>query len=370
MASALIPTQAVTSPPPVNFGDYHSAYLTLEIDRYPPSLRQTVGNVRRLLESQFICTSQLLGQGTVGIVYRGHYEKKGAWSVACAVKVFNDVNHARDEAQMIWKSAGAPHSIGFHGFRSVTWNGVEKRALILDLAQGSQLHTLSFAANLLVSKRQEVISIFRQLLEFLAGIQATDTHRTNPLIYGDLSGDNLFWDSKTLTVIDFSIVAEKGALWNPVVQKSTLRAPEVFLNQLSELNKGDEAVRYSESVDIWSVGVIVHGLVIGTPLIYTYDPRLPHGYLEIATLVRGFGMPPASYLDRCVATSKYFDKTNGTYALKPALAAMGMIASFDQQHALSVGSSPGVFDLLKSIFIWDPEKRPTPAQALKHNLFR
>ena len=216
-----------------------------------------------------------------------------------------------------------------------------------------------------------MIEFAKQFFEFLVQFQKPALNREKGLVHCDISKQNVFWNDRKLVVIDLGLAREKGALMDPIVQKINIRAPEIFLNQLSENNHGDkEAPRYSESIDIWSVGVLIHLFITEKAFVFDGPNQLPYGHNELSILVQRIGMPQTSYLEKMVAKDKFFEKTEeNTYVLKSEIRKIPIRTSLEKTHQECPQSSPQILDLIKKILVWDPAQRITPQEALKHQLF-
>jgi serine/threonine protein kinase len=285
---------------PVDFTSPLCAYLELDIDAYPECVRSTVIRMRNLRESTLcVRTDSKLGQGSSATVYLGHYEDKRRGKIFCAVKVFKTSGCCLNEIEMLWKTAGVANVVAFHGPTSFKPTPPGKtNAVVMDYIEDPVLHLSVISPFRPDSFQADATELCKQLLEFLAEIKKPAPNRPKGLIHGDLCDKNLFWRNRKLTIIDLNLMVEKGSQRDRVVQKKRNRAPEIFLNQTSESNfDTKEDIRYTEAVDMWSVGVIVHEFVTKMCFIMRSETPSPHGHIEISTLVYRIGKPDDSYLN-------------------------------------------------------------------------
>jgi len=360
--------------PNIDFTDLSCAYKNDELSLYPDCVRPTVERMRMLSQSRLaILSDQELGSGSYGVVYKGYYENKLGTKFICAIKIFTDPKSYEadcyNEGVALWKSAGVPHVVGFHGFASYQSPDIKKaNCLVLDFLEGNSL------SNVFASKkffRTEIVELAKQYFKFLIEYQKPAPNRSGVGVHGDLAPENSFWHGRKLTVIDFGLSRERGFFRDPVVQKAHYRAPEIWLNQKSEASvESNEAVRFTESIDMWSIGVIIYQFVTGRGFLFDQDYFSPYGHHEISILTQRIGMPPATYLERVVATDKFFQKTKeNTFVLKPEIASLPVRKSMDETFQVCPHLFPEIKDLLKKILVWDPAERITPEEALKHPLF-
>jgi len=118
------------------------------------------------------------------------------------------------------------------------------------------------------------------------------------------------------------------------------RAPEGILNQQN----------YSKSVDLWALGCVLAEMVTREP----FFPCLNNKAL-LSMIVSIFGSPSVEELNK-FSESKYKQYiSQGNYKPQPL------------ERYLPT-ASPQVIDLLKRLFVFDPDKRITAPQALAHPL--
>lgn len=365
--SAMAPVKST-----IDFTNYMSAFSDLKISEFPNCLKSTVERIRRLAQSTLhVNGDQVLGEGSYGRVYQGHYEDSQKKRFDCAIKVFDDSALCLDEAEMLWKCAGVVHAISFHGFAAINPKQEgDCNALVLDYIPHPTFDQ-QFIGNIIADAQEQIIELGRQLLTFLSAIQKAAPNRSEGVIFGDLAPSNIFWVDRMLTVIDFGMAIEMKRLVSPILQKPIFRAPEIFLNQRTEDNiQTDEAPRFDSRIDIWPIACIIHNEITGKFFVFQSDEELPHGYYEISALVGRLGLPPSAYLKNLVSTDKFFvQNPDGTYQMKEELSKLGKRKSLEQTHAESPISSPLILDFLKKVFVWNPDDRISVEDALKHPLF-
>lgn len=356
----------------VDFTNYLCAYQNLDITVYPESVRMTVIRMREFTQSKVFFDGHIkLGSGTEGVVYKGHYVNIRGVKTVCAFKVFKNDDSILDEVEMLWKSAGVRSMVGLHGiFSYKPMTPGKGNALALDYVEGPTIRLSKAILEWSSPFEADTIELARQLFEFLVEIKTPTSTRKTGLMHLDLSGNNVFWNRRKLVIIDAGLMAEIGFLKDAVVQLETCRAPEIFLNQKSIDNMGNEQIRYTESVDVWSVGVLVHEYV--TAKAFNFIQNTPiHGRTVVPQLIGRIGMPPASYLNTVVAADKFFNKKeDGTFVLKRELLNASKCRSLEETHRNCPNSSPLMLDLLKRILVWNPAERITAEQALTHPIFK
>jgi serine/threonine protein kinase len=351
-----------------DFSTVISVFLPLELSVYPAVLQSGVKRIRDFAESKLTVHSKPIGEGGFGLIHMGKYTRKDNVTIPCAIKLFKvddpyASKHAMQEAEMHWQSIGAPHAVALHGCFS---RGQEK-GIAIDYIEGPNLLNAKLVSS---CRTSDALLIASQLLHYLVEIQTPTQHRPSPLVNGDLCTDNMFWVGKKLVIIDPGIMAPKDKMTSQVVQKAYERAPELFLNQVSQIINEIEQVRYSESIDMWSVGIIIHELITGTKWSNWPQPSHTWGEEEISLIIHRIGMPDPKYVATLCNGGIYFEYVEGTFQTKAILSNLLPEVSLSEIHSTCPYSSPKIYDLISKILVWDPSKRLTPTQALDHPVFK
>lgn len=190
--------------------------------------------------------------------------------------------------------------------------------------------------------------IIRQVLS------AVDHLHTHWIVHRDLKTSNLLLSNRGIVqVADFGLARRLGPnaeQLTPVVVTLWYRAPELLLGSKS----------YTSSIDMWSVGCILVELLLGRPL-------LP-GKTEIDQLdwiFRIFGVPDEITWPGCTKLPGMSSVPLSKYASVPP-ARYNLHAIFQKR---GVELSDSGYDLLLKCFAFDPKKRITAREALKHFFF-
>eukprot|EP01016_Furgasonia_blochmanni_P052638 TRINITY_DN8418_c0_g1_i2.p1 TRINITY_DN8418_c0_g1~~TRINITY_DN8418_c0_g1_i2.p1 ORF type:complete len:417 (+),score=113.51 TRINITY_DN8418_c0_g1_i2:378-1628(+) len=194
----------------------------------------------------------------------------------------------------------------------------------------------------------EIKCLVKQLLEGL------DYLHQRFIMHRDLKTSNLLYNNKgVLKICDFGLARKFGQTSKPYtlpVVTLWYRSPELLLG----------SDRYTSAIDIWSVGCIFGELVLKEPLF-----RGQNETDQVDTIFRNLGTPTDQQwpgwrelrFARSVQWKKYVGNKLGE--------------KFPRQNAQGdvVLSETGL-NLLKEMLAYDPAKRITAADALKHAWFK
>lgn len=149
-------------------------------------------------------------------------------------------------------------------------------------------------------------------------------------------------DSGELKICDFGSAKKLKPTEESVsyIASRFYRAPELLLN----------CTHYGQAIDIWAAGcVIAEMLTAGSPL---FQGKSTTGQLR--EVIKVLGQPTKSDLES-------FDHSSDDY--------IGMEQTTTLEKALPMHTPPDLMDLLKSIFRFNPSKRPTAEMCMKHRCF-
>ncbi|PRP80674.1 cyclin-dependent kinase 11B-like [Planoprotostelium fungivorum] len=200
----------------------------------------------------------------------------------------------------------------------------------------------------------EVKCLMIQLLSAMAHLHE------NWIIHRDLKTSNLLYNNRgILKVADFGLAREYGSPlkgYTPTVVTLWYRAPELLLGEVEPVptffNSREGTKLYTPAIDMWSVGCIFAELIT--------KEALMQGRSEIDQLDR-----------MCRLLGPPNEQT------WPGMKDLPLAKSFNFSRKLEgdlrqkMGSqiTENGYRLLSSLLAWDPEQRPTAAEALAHPYF-
>ncbi|OAF65232.1 hypothetical protein A3Q56_07051, partial [Intoshia linei] len=156
-----------------------------------------------------------------------------------------------------------------------------------------------------------------------------------------------------IRIIDFGSATFNDEHHSTIVSTRHYRAPEVILE-----------LGWEEPCDVWSVGCIMFELYTGHTLFQTHD-NLEH----LAIMERVLGTIPR-WMSRKSVKAKYFRK--GRLDWDPTTKD-GRYVRSTTKHILKYCSSDTrhyeLFDLIEAMLEYDPKRRITMSESLKHNFF-
>jgi len=179
-------------------------------------------------------------------------------------------------------------------------------------------------------------------------------------------------DMCCVQVIDFGSSCYEPERMYTYIQSRFYRAPEVILG-----------ARYGMPIDMWSLGCILAELVTGFPLL----PGEDEGD-QLACIMELRGMPPAKLIEAGKRSKNFFHPTikgfprycgvtihpDGTIGMGAGKSRRGKPrgppGSKELFIALKGRGDAHFVDFVRRCLEWDPEKRMTPAVALRHSWLR
>ncbi|KAL7268216.1 hypothetical protein RUND412_009168 [Rhizina undulata] len=287
-----------------------------------------------------------LGEGTYGVVHRAHDTKNAKIVALKQVRIFD-----HDRGNGIPITALREISI----LKSLRHNNVVN---VLDVAVGKELNdvymVMEYAeqdlANLLDHAKvqyseSEVKCLMKQLLEGLDYLHRHD------IIHRDIKMSNLLLTSRgILKIADFGMARKfSHRPLTPGVVTVWYRSPELLLS----------ATRYTPSVDIWSAGCILGELLLLAPLL-PGDTEME----QFSLIVKLLGSPSDRIWPKMKLLPGIPSGSRGGYVPPPVGA--------QRENMLErrfKDKSKETVKLLNDMLTFDPERRITAPEALKHRYF-
>jgi protein kinase len=183
----------------------------------------------------------------------------------------------------------------------------------------------------------EVRSVMSQILTGLAYV-----HRQG-FFHRDLKPDNLLWQDDILKIADFGLAREIRSRppFTEYCGTRWYRAPEIILR--SEF--------YNSPVDIWSAGAIMAELFLGRALF--------QGTSETDQIYKIFGVFGAPTQRNWPDGIKLANRMGIRFSSTPPTGLAALIPN----------ASPAALSLMNEMLRFDPARRPSASQALRHEWF-
>jgi len=294
---------------------------------------------KHVLRKYEIC--QKLGKGAYGVVWKA-INKKSKATVALK-KIFDAFQNATD-AQRTFREIMFLQELGDHDniikLLDVLKADNDKDIYLVFEYMETDLHAVIRAGILEDIHKQYIMYQLIKAIKYM--------HSAN-VLHRDMKPSNLLLNSECfLQVADFGLARSIAALENekeanPVltdyVATRWYRAPEILLG----------STRYTKGVDIWSIGCILGELLGGKPMFPGTSTMN-----QLDRIIEITGRPTAEDIE----------------AIKSPFAAT-MLESLPQTLPKSLSdlfpnASADALDILRLLLQFNPEKRITAEQALKH----
>ncbi|CAF1526645.1 unnamed protein product [Rotaria magnacalcarata] len=173
------------------------------------------------------------------------------------------------------------------------------------------------------------------------------------IIHRDLKPENIGIDAQSnVTILDFGLARTvDGSEKTVYVVTRWWRAPEIIINQS----------KYDEKVDVWSVGCIMAELILLRPLFPGANQLT-----QLDAIFDVVGTPDIETLNEISNAVPL--ASNGGKIQKPQQDFNKLFGyKYDQTGENKIsGVSPEGIDFLRSLLTFDPRRRPTVDEALKH----
>lgn len=200
-------------------------------------------------------------------------------------------------------------------------------------------------------------------------LQCLDSLHRQKIIHCDLKPENVLLKQQGrsgIKVIDFGSSCFEHERIYSYIQSRFYRAPEVIIG-----------ARYSLAIDMWSFGCILAELWTGFPLL----PGEDEGD-QLACMIELLGMPPQNLLDQGKRTRNFISSKGIPRYCNFYTSAEGVVlqggrsrrgkyrgppAEKELRDALKKCDDDAFVDFVRKCLEWDPTKRMTPPEALRHH---
>ena len=215
---------------------------------------------------------------------------------------------------------------------------------------------------------EKINIVAKQILEFLSVLKKKE------LIYGDLKPENMFFDSKEVTVIDFGLVLSEKQPDKPLLYQSLwYRAPEVIIGS-----------DYDCAVDMWSLGTTLYEMYMGVSCFYVGKDTKESQNELLCQMAYRIGVFSKDFLAKGKNTTAFFNYENSAYSFKKwadddeLLQRLQSVEenNFLENTLLTVAKYKQddfpkikkLANLIKRMLVY--ENRITPEEALNHPFFK
>jgi serine/threonine protein kinase len=292
-----------------------------------------------------------LGRGSFGQVWKAVDHKGHPQEVA--VKVIKNKKKFHEQALIEIKvlkhlNKKDPEE-AFNVVRMLNHFQFRDHVVIVFELEAQSLYDLHKAHRFAPMTEAAVRNFGRQMLQTLVL-----THKEH-VVHCDLKPENvlLVKGSKTrLRVIDFGSACFDSERLYTYIQSRFYRAPEVLLG-----------IPYTPAIDVWSLGCMLAEFSNGYPL-FPGESEQQQMLLVMETM----GLPPRSMLDRAPRKRVFFDAT-GAPKLVPNSRGRTPRPNTKRLVDFVQCTNPDFLDLLEGLLAYEPERRLTPSEALRHRFF-
>ncbi|XP_055858157.1 uncharacterized protein LOC129920690 isoform X2 [Episyrphus balteatus] len=204
-------------------------------------------------------------------------------------------------------------------------------------------------------------------------LQCLDALYKNKIIHCDMKPENVLLKQQGrsgIKVIDFGSSCYENQRVYTYIQSRFYRAPEVILG-----------AKYGMAIDMWSLGCILAELLSGHALFPGENEDD-----QLACIIEVLGMPNKNILTNAKRTKNFFNpKGYPRYCMVRTMPDGNVVligghsrrgkprgppCSKSLSKALDGCKDPLFLNFIRGCLEWDPEKRLTPAEALKHPWLR
>lgn len=176
--------------------------------------------------------------------------------------------------------------------------------------------------------------------------------KTHSIIHCDLKPENILLknnEGQLIKLIDFGSSCFSHEKVYTYIQSRFYRAPEIILG-----------IPYTTSIDIWSLGCILAELYMGFPLFPGESESE-----QLALIMEVNGLPPVELLREAIRCELFFAADGTMLPISGGKEVPKEPGSKSLKDILKCNDSLFI-DFLSKCFVWEPNKRITPEQALNH----
>lgn len=176
-------------------------------------------------------------------------------------------------------------------------------------------------------------------------------HKEN-IIHCDLKPENVLLKqrgSSSIKVIDFGSSCYSHQRVYTYIQSRFYRSPEVILG-----------LQYGTAIDMWSLGCILAELYTGYPL-FPGENEVE----QLACVMEVLGTPPEDVIMNASRRRLFFDSKGNPRCITNSKGRKRKPGSKDLALAIRC-NDPLFVDFISKCLQWDPKKRMTPDEALRH----
>jgi dual specificity tyrosine-phosphorylation-regulated kinase 2/3/4 len=178
--------------------------------------------------------------------------------------------------------------------------------------------------------------------------------RKQKIIHCDLKPENILLkqpNKSGIKVIDLGSSCFEGERVYTYIQSCFYRSPEVILG-----------LPYSTAIDMWSLGCILAELYSGYPLFPGENENE-----QLACIMEVRGLPPLRLVEASSRQKTFFDSNGSPLIVPNSRGGKLRPGSKDLRSALKCNDDTQFLAFLEMCLSWDPKKRATPEEALRHD---
>ncbi|KAK9701909.1 serine/threonine protein kinase, CMGC, dual-specificity [Basidiobolus ranarum] len=194
------------------------------------------------------------------------------------------------------------------------------------------------------------VSLIRRFtVQMLRALSLLNKHH---VVHCDLKPENVllkYPNKSAIKVIDLGSSCFESERIYTYIQSRFYRSPEVILG-----------MPYNTAIDMWSLGCIVAELYTGYPLFPGESERE-----QLSCIMEVLGTPPTYLIEKCSRRVAFFDTSNTP---RPVINSKGKRRRPGAKNLMQVlkCTDDAFMDFISKCLEWDPEKRMTPDEGLRH----